>query len=527
MASYIRPDDRWWIDWNDSKTEQAYQAAGHTPYDHPFSDVTADYDSYTVRYGADTESNPASIALTQAHGKLRLNDIHNRYDPGSVNSDIESSLLRKPHKVKLVADGDILWEGVAVPTTGRKLTASDFADFELESANYALYRRPLAESQSGGTLSAYLTAAIPPEMFDADNLVLNDDFTVGRAVYDGTTIGFINQAATYACAWPWENKSGKVGLTAYEKALSSASVTHITRRWNPRREGHLFEHRPRYVRNTATPQSIGEVTGFREILQEYRVNNYSLGTEGKEIIWSDPDPTGIRMEWAAAPLTADKISGGTQAEVVQVNRQADPDGRSVKFQLKTANKKFIGDNPAFPNSSWGGDAEYNLRLIGRRVTLQTVKTKSLVETESLRNFGPQVLQFPTWFPNRDKEFNAADVFIKRLGTPLRYVRLVMSRWHKDRTIVDALEALDSGQIIDVTLLDVDNIPTKVKLIVLACQYEKALNQTPTKTVYGITIEEGDVTSVRWRDALSDTDAFTWQKPAPIPTDADKPGYWRQ
>ena len=56
MAGYRRPDDRWWIDWDNDN------------YQHPFADVTGDYDTYTVRYGADTESNPSEIKLTQAHG---------------------------------------------------------------------------------------------------------------------------------------------------------------------------------------------------------------------------------------------------------------------------------------------------------------------------------------------------------------------------------------------------------------------------------------------------------------------------
>ena len=91
MGSYLRPDDRWLIDWADDD------------FAHPYADVTGDYHSYYVRYGADTESNPSQIQLTKAQGILRLDDTNNRYDPGSINTDIDTSALRRPHTCRLEA----------------------------------------------------------------------------------------------------------------------------------------------------------------------------------------------------------------------------------------------------------------------------------------------------------------------------------------------------------------------------------------------------------------------------------------
>ena len=89
MPSYLRPEEHWLIDWADDD------------FAHPFADVSGDLHSHYVRYGADTESSARDILLSRAQGRLRLDDSDNRYDPGSINTDISSSDLRRPHKARL------------------------------------------------------------------------------------------------------------------------------------------------------------------------------------------------------------------------------------------------------------------------------------------------------------------------------------------------------------------------------------------------------------------------------------------
>ena len=103
MPPRVRPRDVWLIDWNNNN------------YSHRHADVTADVWGHIVRWGAETESNPADIVLTGASGTLRLENRNNRYDPSSTNSDISEAQLRRPNKARLVSVVD---ERVAGPWTG-------------------------------------------------------------------------------------------------------------------------------------------------------------------------------------------------------------------------------------------------------------------------------------------------------------------------------------------------------------------------------------------------------------------------
>ena len=417
MASYIRPDDRWWIDWN-----------GNGLYDHPFSDVTDDYDSYQIRYGADTESNPAEIKLTQAHGRLRLNDTHNRYDPGSVNDDISTRLLRLPRACKLESDGEILWKGRAVPTTGRKLTATEYADFELESNSYRLYRQPHSAVQNNITLEAYINEFMPASMSDPGLLRLNTGFKVGRVNYEGTVIHWINTVALYALGWCWENRHGHIGITSWKAAFDyvvpSLLTENVDRSWNPRREGHLFEHRPRYVKNVCQPVTRVLTTGDEIILQEWTVSNTSVGPgEGKEFLWTDKEAGGIGMVWGNRPLTVTAITEGANlapstpttgasntirgdirvdgtiisnapsVEPLRITRKAAPDNRSIRFSISTERST---------SGSWRGNAQFRLRLRGARTSLvESNLGAKIQETEiSIPDFGEIVYPVPPWYPNR-------------------------------------------------------------------------------------------------------------------------------
>ena len=131
---------------------------------------------------------------------------------------------------------------------------------------------------------------------------------------------------------------------------------------------------------------------------------------------------------------------------------------------------------------------------------------------------------PTWYPDRAQEFAICAEWVNRLGNPLRYVRLVLGRYHKDETMLGRIADLDPGQIILLTLRDVDGVDLLVKMIILAVQYEKGLDQSPTKTIYGFTVEEGDVRLYNWTTDADAPGRFNWRDD-PDTTDPQV-GFWR-
>ena len=656
MPSYLRPDDHWFIDWDDDG------------YMHEHSDVTGDYDSYLIRYGADTESNPSDIRLVRSQGTLRLEDSDNKYDPGSINTDIETSALRRPHACKMESwqyvpffdmtitptnarvnyayhrshdpvrghipsgqntnlftlpdtterydlftmtrdnPGDpnletleintgggragspqelpsylmglgwdwymivngfyipssasvnppsgrefeilfkdvpgmtydnvwtagvpfrwqmfvqrkrVLWSGIAVPTTGRNLTASDFADFDLESANWKEYRKERNAENSnaiakvGGTLTSFISEKANSSLYDESLSRLNA-VNIGRANYEGTEISFINECAIYACGWATENSKGKVSIHSWEAALAVEPTVTIDTAWKPQREGHLFEHRPRYVRNYAKPEALGIVTdALLTELNTFRINSSTLTTPMSQR-WEDNDAGTLSIEWPTdAPALVSRIDGPTDASPVTITSQ-------VNENLKTIN--VIARVTPLPSDPAFKGATFTIKVVGKRRKIQVVKTQTLQETASIADFGNKELKFPKWFANDVPSFDHANRWIDRLGTPLRYVKLVVPRWNKSQAIIDQIDNLDCGDVVYVVLRDVDNIPIRVKAIVLGVQLSRVLNTTPVKAVYAITLEEGRVVTSRWRDAGStESGRFDWTDIGS--SDPDK-GYWR-
>ena len=84
--------------------------------------------------------------------------------------------------------------------------------------------------------------------------------------------------------------------------------------------------------------------------------------------------------------------------------------------------------------------------------------------------------------------------------------------------------LDTGQIILLTLRDVDGVDLLVKMIILAVQYEKGLDQSPTKTIYGFTVEEGDIQISRWTTDADAQGRYNWRDDPD--TDDPQVGFWR-
>ena len=687
MAGFLRPDDRWLIDWLDTGL-----------YDHPHSDVTPYYHSYIIRYGSDTESNPAEVQLTKAQGVLRLEDSENRFDPGSTHTDLSRRALRQPHRCKLesqftralfdmnvspptrLTDGysyrsdsdpdegsatrpkglfpwqninwelvsirydnfqlvlhispeqpgsgddiltrlnasdpdwyitiefpslptvpvrtilgstftltpgvarqdriqshfafspfraragidfrlrlvanmkQIMWEGVAVPTTGRRLVAEDFADFDLESRWNDLYRDPITVPTTvGGTLNAFLDIGMPTQWRDSTLDERMNPMEIGRADYEGTNQGFVNVAARYAGGWAYETRYGKIGIASWQVANASVDTAdHIDRRWRPRRDGHLFEHRPKYVKNYAEPKALGVVTDHVTKLLTRQFTNtqfrrvqapfppaaipirYGPGAPHHD----NPEVVGIVWPPATPPpdtsATFDKLPDpGPDRGVWTFNLQRGTEGLNnaaktgqwiLTVRAASVETEISQRDYTFEVIIWGRPQYINVvRGVGEQDGTSVDGTPK-VNTPSITDYGELRLDVPTWYPDRAQEFAICAEWVNRLGNPLRYVRLVLGRYHKDETMLGRIADLDTGQIILLTLRDVDGVDLLVKMIILAVQYEKGLDQSPTKTIYGFTVEEGDVQIYRWTTDADAQGRFNWRDD-PDTTDPQV-GFWR-
>ena len=85
MPSRYYPRYRFFIDWS-----------GNGLFDHPDAEVTEVLLSGKVRHGSDPVTNPYSVLVSTADGKVKLDNADHRFDPDSPNTPNTCLLYTSP-----------------------------------------------------------------------------------------------------------------------------------------------------------------------------------------------------------------------------------------------------------------------------------------------------------------------------------------------------------------------------------------------------------------------------------------------
>ena len=147
------------------------------------------------------------------------------------------------------------------------------------------------------------------------------------------------------------------------------------------------------------------------------------------------------------------------------------------------------------------DGRYTVKIQGHKRTISgRIRPPGGTIDESVHSipdFGVLEMSMPPWFPIDGSAWDEVVDFINRLGAELEYFRLTMPRQHVDEDKLHEIEDIDAGDIITIEFINSDNNAVKNKVLITGCMYHKQFNKAQMKTIYGITLKQGNVTAARW------------------------------
>lgn len=464
--------------------------------------------------------------------------------PGKAGDYVRVTFVRRVH---------VAWEGVAINGLGTQLTRQSFVDFELVSRGYRWFReekQAFEITQYSDALSSRLRRTIDPRKEDGSPAAAaGADYDQNRTLTDGiydpnlsrliagqtigfqrfpdtvdiegrqvnatgtTNLGFLNACARYANGWAVENRLGKVGILAWAAALAADSEHDFNSSFKIRQEDAYMEFRHGYIRNYAEPKAkaihtpaaatqlysfVVDLGGFTRPQNRWR--EFNLSDSSVRV------PYGV--EWPAQPVSstvtpatasrAGRAHLRTQTAVVSPTKLA-IELIPVDSQGNTLNV----NDPSFVSAAYTITVSAKVREV---IVITPPEGAVRESVESIPDFGVRRLMVPPWYPLRQADENPwthLTDFVNRLATPLRYFRLTFPRTHADAGKLAEIDSLDAGSIFDIDFVDPVNplaqtpVRAKVLIVGVRLEHQRLAGRTPFKTVYGITLEVGNVTAARW------------------------------
>ena len=338
-----------------------------------------------------------------------------------------------------------------------------------------------------------------------------------------TNVGFLNACARYACGWAVENRLGRVGILAWAAALEAPSEFDFDSSFKIRQSDAFMEYRHGYIRNYAEPKAKFIETQTAEEAFNWIVDLSVLRAGNTTYEWNvDRTKYPYGIVWDTRPVRQTLLRNSGEGHVTL----------STVYDLQD-NKVVIGLEPsAFSGSPGFIDAGYTVSVwVQPRKLVTRVPTQLLPNgrvdpssdgaikesVESIPDFGVRRLIVPPWYPLDGSAWTHLTDFVNRLATPLRYFRLTFPRTHTDAGKLAEIDALDAGSIFDIDFIDpvnpLSHAPVRAKVLIVGCrlEHQKLAGRTPFKTVYGITLEVGNVTAARWShgDTWSGSEEDYW------------------
>ena len=469
--------------------------------------------------------------------------------PGKAGDYVRVSFVRRVH---------IGWEGVAINGLGTQLTRQRFVDFELVSRGYRWFReekRSFEIPTYASDLAERLIAVVDPRKADGSLVTkigqpsAQSGYDRGKTLTDGvydpntpstrliagqkigfqrfpdtvdiegrqvnatgtTNVGFLNACARYCNGWAVENRLGRVGILAWAAALAQDAEFDFDSSFKIRQSDAFMEYRHGYIRNFAEPKAkaihtpaaatqlysfVVDLGGFTRPQNRWR--EFNLSDSSRRV------PYGV--DWGASPVASAVNPGAAagHARLRTVTTVVSPTKLAIELIPVDSNGNTLNVNdPGFVSAAYTITVSAKVR----EVIVITPPEGAVEESvESVPDFGRRRLLVPPWYPLQqadDNPWTHLTDFVNRLATPLRYFRLTFPRTHADAGKLAEIDSLDAGSIFDINFIDRVNplgqTPVRAKVLIVGVQLEhqKLAGRTPFKTVYGITLEVGNVTAARW------------------------------
>ena len=361
-----RPADSIEVDWDD---------AGD--YSHAAADVTADLDSYEVRYGIDAELDDRYLLYESATGALRLFSRDRKYDATNPGPALTAAQLLAPHLMRMrttyVYGGATVvrerWEGIAFPPILQGREQTPVAELELEGRHALPLRAAYEPTASDTTLAEHAVrvgAALTPSGVSPE--VRTPALTLNITEYEGTLAEFLDGITKMAGGWAFEGRSGDFTLVG----AAEADAAGLSGMINP--------------------------TDFRILAQLVEIEAAAGLVRNTANLFARI-PVGMRTTAVAFNVVSDHAFTWTHSYRHPVGRLISARWIfALDYTQITVEGSGISNGVAW---AYGNTSESNETYAGTiRVTVETAESVTLVpvrEGASIAHFGERVIEFPGWF----------------------------------------------------------------------------------------------------------------------------------
>ena len=371
--------------------------------------------------------------------------------------------------------------GIAEPTIGSQLKPDNFVDFRFRSANFGEYeQQKLVDDFTSREVNAFVNR-------NFSNVKPGSRYPrlhrTGIVQYQGTTMEFINLLANFIGGYAIEDYKGAIQFHNMARAKAITPTVTLDSSYGVNNDTVLVGHREKYVKNYAEVQALAITTGNITIQKTRTFNTRDF---------ANALARGRRFDFPGAALGIDfNVVNAVELEQVTPNPNATGLTATVQPGFDQYPKTIgISFTPAaVPGDTGFVDAAWRLTIRGRERSLDVVRDyihQSDKANQAL--FGRQVLALGRWFASGDgysAGVNTIVNFIDALKTPRRYVRAEIPLLHSDRGKLDTILSVENGDVINIGLPNIYGDTDVIKILVLRTRYRKGINQTPTKTIFGL------------------------------------------
>ena len=477
--SVYKPDLRWQFDWRHDGR-----------YDHPLSDVTADVESYDVRWGSAADTPSDEILAGTAVGRLSIFDRDGRYDPDNPRLQIDETILRAPVPVRAIVGAQVVWSGRAVPQHGTSFRVTTYFDWLLEGRYAEQLRSNVTASYPAAPLSAVADPAVPVDLSESG-------LGLGDFVFEGARVVLFEDLARLGGGWLVEDRQGALALRNLQAAAAASPAATLTLAHRPGSDAYLAEA-PTLVKTRCTLMGqTWQAAGEREVARK-RV--YLTANRGEQVALVGNDV--FRIPETRAPQSfggsagrysphrrVDGVTSPTRISqwLAPTVAENDPGGTVTVFTP--------GEDPALPDPD---GSSYTIKVISTEsglvtlsyrsqiLTLQVVDLREIVRTDVEDVYGVQELVLQPWL---DLGLEGAEQYLipwlDNLTEPLEYFRVSYPEWQPNAGQWATLLAADAGQVVSLQLSTRWAGVRTVAGLVLAVRLTGGRGQAPVRTLYGI------------------------------------------
>lgn len=458
MTTRYRPVYKYEQDWR------------HDGYLSPYADMTASYDNHSVLFGCQPNKNDATVLTGYAVGNIVFRDPDNLYNPYALNPKITPGQLFARNPFRIVADGTIVWEGVAFFRNRSGQGGDARVTFGLEGKlgsplSQGGYEFINYRAEDTLTLGNEIGRRIGTEIQDVPNNV------VGPVNFSGRGIDLFAAYAAFNAGFMLETSTGDWQFVDYVDQAFESPVSNFTLDYEPI-DG-LVEVRPQiqHVVNTAeclsrSPSSQSEQAVGSIIQTVVRSQRITIRIPIRNTV-------NHFIESASRVLA---IRGGVDNPFI-----------SSIGNVRLVGNEILADVVV---AAFTGQSTRSVRFDAYAVVSDTraVTSRTIDSGPSVASFGRRDFQVPPWYDLTFRNaFDTTLAYITALGTPKTHASIGYSEWQPNESQFRRLRDTILPGIVNRFTVQVDGILHEFRHLVLAVRHSGSYNAEPVRTAYTMEI----------------------------------------